>query len=87
MQEIQNVNLDNKTTFQKSIDALRLKEIAEEKLKDEVVVEDEPMESGIMVDEDALDDRMVVVQYRANFKIWSGAVLWKKWQMATLPSQ
>jgi hypothetical protein len=31
--------------------------------------------------EDALDDRKVVVQYRAIFKKWSGAVLWKKWRL------
>jgi arylsulfatase A-like enzyme len=31
--------------------------------------------------EDALDDRMVVVQYRTEFKKWSGSVLWKKWRL------
>ena len=29
----------------------------------------------------ALEDRKVVVQYRAEFKPWSGAVLWKKWRL------
>jgi arylsulfatase A-like enzyme len=31
--------------------------------------------------EEALDERMVVVQYRALFVKWSGAVLWKKWRL------
>ena len=32
-------------------------------------------------DENALDDRKVVIQYRATFKPWAGAVLWKKWRL------
>ena len=31
--------------------------------------------------EGALDDRKVVIQYRAEFKPWSGAVLWKRWRL------
>jgi arylsulfatase A-like enzyme len=31
--------------------------------------------------EEALDARKIVVQYRAIFKKWSGAVLWKKWRL------
>jgi len=29
----------------------------------------------------ALDERMVVIQYRAKFNKWRGAVLWKKWRL------
>ena len=32
-------------------------------------------------EEDALDERMVVIQYGAEFKKWRGAVLWKKWRL------
>ncbi len=32
-------------------------------------------------DEDALDDRKVVIQYKAEFNKWRGAVLWKKWRL------
>jgi hypothetical protein len=32
-------------------------------------------------DEKALDERMVVIQYRAKFNKWQGAVLWKKWRL------
>jgi len=31
--------------------------------------------------ENALDDRKVVIQYRAHFSRWRGAVLWKKWRL------
>lgn len=31
--------------------------------------------------QDALDDRKVVIQYRAAFRPWRGAVLWKKWRL------
>lgn len=29
----------------------------------------------------ALDDRIVVIQYRAEFVKWRGAILWKKWRL------